>query len=748
MVDGLTTKFGLSRDWRLTKNTWQYRYAEFIEPLNAVAPWGRALPADNALADFDLYYNAKFREWHATGNPTAKGLLFYDGAVYPAWTHLEDFLGYARDKAERAYLPNFVLNLKRWTPPPEQGIIPQAAVQLPATYGGEAAYVGLWLPYASDDYRRAFLHCYVGEPEEAYNVLTEGWFLSEGPSTGANSQGMHEETWFFEYLEVWRDADGVLYGEGGEGRTFYCSHILVRLGTEAQDWWHYMSHDLRLTTGKWGLSFGGAQQWANITPITYGSQTGYPLAIAPSLAYPTVPKPLPDVSGVGGDADAWNDDPTWGALVTDVAGWTVTTTEATDATQRPLVTMTPATAAQHIRPVVWLATEQHPAIIGDETESEDVTTAGTHALKSMRLSFNSEYKGQSGSVTFHPSEEDDPRFPTFRENAACRLSIGWQTGAGAGIAVAETAHLYVRPGGVTRGRDGDMQTAGAPWLTLDLGDFADVRASRKQIIDVRQAAGMTIGEWTLMAANRMGIQSDYVYCDPALEDIVIPTNIEIPGTPVLAPQDGAGWLDHIREVERDASIRVGFNRPVAAMGGAWYTMVVDAGMPEYEHGVSAITYTLEADALTDSDVLYTVKAQASAEDFRNVLKASYGRKRSIRAGAADNAVVEWYWAEPLATRKLTVGDDWGVAITDTNATAPGEIAQRFALEHYKWQGKLFWTGPLRNDIKPDDFIAAGDLPGIDVDKGSVWQVVSVDMEANFADLDGELSVAAVLVYPN
>ena len=737
MVDGMVSTFGVHRDWRFEKALWYGPEFEYIDPLKAVAPYGLKQQIAMNPADWTAGGNDKFKSWYGAGNPSVLGTLFYDGNVYAAGTALTTFMGSLESDA-LADIPQLIIRRQSWVPPAGQGVIPQMTIAVHAEYETSAgvweeARVGLWLPLANEKYKSAFLHCYVGAWADTVDVFTQGFTLAEGPASGSMAQTEISEVWVWEYVEVWQDADGDLFGEYAIGREFIASHILIRNGNEPNNWWHYTSKHLRITAGSVLVAAGGCQQWFTIGQIQYGWAT--------ATCRPMYGPGIPQVAESGGGANAFNDDPTWGSVTSNVDGWTVTVTEDVGI-RRPVVTATPASAG-YTRPVVWFATESNPALISEEDASISIDTDTDNTLEELTVEYNDTYQGTQATARLRLSESDTARYDTWRENGKVELSLGWNDDAGAGLAKVKIAELYIKPDGLRRTRNADTGTASAPALEVSMGDYAEVRASRNQCIDLRQAGGMTVTSWAKMIGNYLGIKDALINVDAALADQYIQTTPDIPSLPNCVPQDGQEILNHIKEVQQVADIRVGFNRKIS---GTWYNMFVDAGPPDYVDGVSAIAYSIDTTSTAHDDLIFTAAAGLSSDRFRNVTKLIYGRPGKPLQ-IADKTQAEWYYAENMAARKLSVGDAWRVVLEDQNATDPGDLARKFEKEFYSKQGYLQWTGPLRLDIMPDDFVEIIALPGMLIPENAVYQVQRVTLSGNFTELAGTLEASLKLVYP-
>jgi len=741
--DGFTTVFGLSRDWRPSKDWW-LRGIEWVEPLKAFGPSGWYRPVAMDLGDWDVSMNTRWREITVAGNPPVTWLQFYDGSPYlwtdPAATVVGSLQATA---AADDYMPRVCIWLKRQTPPPGQQWVPQVTVGVQAlsrdTVGGAwtEGRVALYLPLqgdadsaAANRYDSCMLcHATLAEaPVGVYwDVFSAGRILSQGPKGPSASNKVIEEGWLLEYEEVWLDDDGTLWAEDDGTRTFIASHILIRhIGDSMGDWWVYSSDKLRLTTGdaandkpSISINVAGAIQTVNCTWINYGGVDGTAIA--------NRGEPI-------GHADQ-ETTATWDSLYSRATGWLVSTTGYAGygasiyapqvVTQRQWAYAYSGAEPWNIRPIIWCPTEDHAATVVPQGGTPEDTT-GHSDLKSITYTLNDRWKGAQGSADFWGA--DAALHSTWRENGMVEVSLGWQTGAGTDLEEQLVATAYIAPGGIKRGADGGE---GEPpyHLALDFGDFGATRAQAKAVIDMRQAGGRTVSDWAYAIANRMGQPSTMVSVAAAVASQLIPVH-EIPSTENLPAADGDSWLAHIQAVENAADIRVGW--------GTDGVMFVDAGSPDYEPGTSVIAFVLDETSVTPEDILYKLDATQHGAAYRNVLKATWGREDKRQT---------YYWVEPEADRLAGIGDDWPVVITDDDARYAGDIGARFNREHYDLQGGIKWDGPCRPGLLPDMFVRIDALSGVGVEVDSIYRITSHQLTMDVEGFDATSSVTAVLVYP-
>lgn len=755
-IYGLVTKYGYSRDWRCDVE-WEFRSAEFIQPLKAIAPTAVITPRDmsDTVAPWSdtSSPNDSWREIYPDWSTKALSYQFMDGSKYVPGD-LPNCIGSLRSGVwSREILPRFVLYVIRGVGPADQGIPQSVCVSVPSLFRRgddvwEPGRLTLYLPRVgpagdpSDQYDTAFLHNVfdsVRPPGEFIDVFNSGAIISQGPKASSAVQGSDREGWLFEYVEDISSFDG--------------GHILIRDLRNPERWWHYWHRQLYLASrsrfeslgipsggygyggdppgysedGRWWISIQGAVTAVNLTALNYGVCSG--------VAWPQEDRPLPDeVAANAVEANSWNhaSDPWESAASLPTSGWSVETDQEPEG-HRPRVTfLRTDDNAWHTRPIVWFSYENHPAVISGSGGSR-VGTMGTNYARQITWFWGRNWKGSQGQVELYPDCVE--AFPTWRENGDAILSLGWASGAGAGIETTPLAHCYVAQKGLPRRKPGG-QVIDRARVTVRLGAFDVVRLPGKTIVDVKQAGAITVGLWASMTANRLGIPATRVYVDPAIQSQVIQLG-EYPSAPVLDPGDGSAWSAHIAEVERAANIRVCWNV------GLNYDLWVDAGPPAYVPGVSHIALVIDEDTTTLPDFIWDLEHAQTLQQFRNFLKIVYG---------ARDARLEWYFSDTLARRTTTIGDDWPVVMSSDDVGAAGDLWGQFLAEYYRQpdfgvrQSLLAWAMPLRVDLFPDQFVQVVDCNYVGLVANGVYRILTHRLQANAETLDGESMLTAELVF--
>ncbi len=728
-ADGMISQFGTSLDWRFdpesSQGPWQGIGCEYIAPLRAMGPKGDTSPRDMTLTPADPW-----RLVNQSGNPTVKWVECTDGEVYSSEASATHTL--TIDMPTRSY-PNFALSLVRSAPPPGQGVPVYVAVTMQgevynqSTEAWDAGEISFVLPMEDADYglREPFLHA-IAPATPGYAYLTDGTIISRGRGGCAMRQGERRETWVFEYAlnDAYDASDTALSASTG-------AHFLIRNG-DGDDYWHCFRRDIRLTQGAdVTLTVCGAVTAVNLTPIRYTTGSASPVR---EHWLSRFTDGAPDYNVLA----QWATATTWGHVYQPAVGWTVTTADGAGPgrSRKPLLTFTltedeygyPAKkGAQYYRPIVWYCTMDIPAVI-DWEDGTISTTEGQGNMVGNTWEMDVTYRNGRGQAFFRQSQT--PLYTDWRVNGKASLTLGWDPLASYAIQAREIATGYIPPGGLKRTTDANATEPHA--LTVEFATFDEVRLRRKEVEYFRQAGGRTVLDWITAVANRTGFGGT-VSVAPGVADLIIPL-AELPSQPNLAPQDGDGWLQHIDEVCKATGLRVGFDDDGSGR------LFVDAGTPDYSHGISAIAFTLDHATANPEDDIYRLEPTNSAEEFRNRLLAIYGPSRYRQTYTA---------VESDAERLAGIGDDWNRVMVEDDADSPVEAFTRFIRDHYRMQQFVQWTGPLRPELRPDAFVQInGYDDDHDIPDGSIWQIVHVAHESHQEDEVGDAlsTIHAVMVY--
>lgn len=712
-VDGVVTLLPFSQDWRCSPS-WTLQGTEFIEPLGAIAPIGDLRPVDMTGADWTVNasYNQAVRSVYLSGNPAAYAAAFDDGSVYAAGTAETTYAAAMYTNA--SWAPNIVMQVARYTPPPGQGVTPQVKLIWEASIrvtDGALDRAGTWtdgwlsfyLPFGDSTYKRPLVHVNTGvAPTAPYST---GWVLSEGGETRDTGQGVTREGWVFEYIEDTAHFDG--------------GHLLIRNTQDNGSWWHVYHDCVRVKSGVIRLGMAGARMAVNVSPIYYSSSVPDDL-YATARDYWTLP----------GANTVWEDTAAWSTVDTTPVNWTTSVAAASGTGYRPAVTFAPGQTEMTTRPVLWFVSQDHaatitvPAGLGAEEDTD-----GDGLLQAVEITRDG-YGNISATADFGITTDAAEPYPNWVEQGRVVVNAGWQTGAGTDLAAADTATLYIMPGGVQRWRSGD-EFVGMPRLRLQLGDWFAARVDQTVIHDLRQAGGQTVSAWWHNCCHALGMDDTMISVDAAVADLVIPTGT-IPSRPNLAPQDGQSWRQHFDEVANAVDAGAG-----KKLRWGWDNQAfVDDGPPAYSHGVSTIAFTVDYDTATPETMPRRVERRHDGSRFRNSWKGRFGGDRfpQVTYVVADQ------------TNRNSAGGDYWEFYEDRDGGNSTNMAARFAREHGEAEEEIEFTIPGRVGLVPDEFVKVEDCPAVGITANSVYRVTRTTQRLDCMTGENTSTVRAVLVY--
>lgn len=773
--DGYISKFGHGWDYRNGENViksqdgaktpgWSLTGCEFIEPLKAIAPRGALLPQDMTLGSTSGKWaagdNTAFRETVIAGNPAVKFLEFYDGSVHQDTEALTDYSGSLLYTGNR--YPRGIVTLIRCSPPAGQEVRASIAISIPCEkYNGstwDAGYFTLVLPNNDATYTAPFIHEILSsEFTGKVDVLAQGRILAKGPAASAQKQGQWREQWVIEYED--------------DATNFAGGHILIRNSDNMEEYWHYYSRNLRLTTGAWSVSVQGAVTAINISPISYGGasmMTAYPQGefIFPSDADFEQVRTLGTVNsartnwtvtatesdsthleayststtyGVGAivhDNAAYPDRQAYRSIqaantnnaLTEAAWWEAYNGASYDDLYNPADTRLRVVFARtnsanwYERPVLWNTYEESAYTISGASATS-VDTDAAAMLESIEYTLNDDWRGATGSAKF--GTQATALYPTLAENAKVEVYMGWDDSASASLRSTKVATCYIAPGGIQRYKNTDMY--GLPSMSLSLCDFTTSRLGRTCILFQRQAAGQTITGWFTSCANAMGLPDAMVDVAAGIASTVIPLS-EVPGEATFAPKPGDSWQDHLDSVCNALGYRWGVDKDGSGK------LFIDAGRPVYEDGVSTIALEIDHDTLTMENVAYEIGIDRDFGKYRNMV---FVNRQDMEAGWAS-------WSDMSAE---------GVLFAHYSAQAnAGDLSASATMiynELHRGQATLKVTMPLRVDLRPDMFVQVVDCPEIGITANSVYQITEHKMRGGFngnsSEAESQLTMRFVAV---
>ena len=670
---GYPTQPHLSRDWRFEAD-WVMTGVEFIPELRCIAPAGNCTPLAQAISEWTLGGNERWREADMPGQHECLWLEYYDSTVYAAGTSAETFAGGIESSA--TYQPNIALHISRTLPPSGQGVPSQTSLTMYCQMWDGAAWqdgkATLMLPLENPRVTRPFLHTITPRPSGSYDVFNSGSIVSWAPDAATQAQDTQRLTWTVEYIPHPESTGG---------------WILLRNSVGLR--WLYHNTALRLVAGPLIVTCSGCRQSVNVTPVVYATDDNLSLQ-----AFPQYVCPLPTSSG-----NTWPSTAAWNGCASAATGWITQVSQMPGDVYRPLVQfLRGGSVNTHLRPIAWYCHETHAAAItsGGGTAS---STQGLHILNALSLSQNSKWRGASGTGEFVAAET--AQLTTWKEGGAVVINLGWQTGSGA-LAAENLLTAFIKPGGIKRETNEDF---GAK-LTVEFEDFG-AKLTRTKLVDVRQGGGLYAGDYFRLVADSLGVPAAAVDVAAACETMVIPYR-DLPSDPAFAPRDGVDPITFLDEV---------FTK---AMGLRWGTckdsthlMFLDEGAPTYAAGTSSISLHVTRAAVDETFLRH-------AAHSRNTIGFTNGIKLIV--GKGSTAQVS-YWVQPQTEREAGIGGiNWRAVRVDAAADAAAAIAS-LRLENYDALSDVIeFSTILRPDLKPDAFVMLDDDLQIGIPAGSVYQI--------------------------
>lgn len=719
--DGVVTQFGLSRDWR-PDGTWSGNWCEWIEPLGAIAPAGDGRPVNMTIGSNwvrDTSYGDKLRNVRPSGQVGADWVLHYDGSVHAPGT--STLTAGSATYSAAAMTPNLAVHIKRYTPPPAQGVIAQFmtrwSVMLRVSQDGSRYYLddnpltSAWVPgymmmieaWNDPRYTAPLLHVRATAEAEA-GIFDSGQIVSTSPWQVQTDQGPVQESFLIEAVPDYQ-----------QNKQFSGTHILIRR-SDTSDWWHFYDPRIRTIDGTiWNMACGAIVAY-NVSPMLYTGAEGV------CVTRPNTWQPLP-----GG---RWNETATWEVLASAPTGWETTAADAERSpysnlkVYMPQVTFTRSTsAAEKWRPVLWLVRETHAAV--NEVPAglpASTDTSGDGALHSLSWEMDYTWRHARGTATFLPATS--ARYTDWNEGGLVTVNFGWGSDQDTNYKTQDIANAYILRGGIRRWRRGN-EYRGQPMVSMELGDYVTHRLQETCIIDLCQAGGMNFLAWAQMVANRLGLPPAKLYVQEGIDAYTIPVFDPIPSRPHLWAQDGASWEQHIAEVCHACNVRWGWDQQ----------LFFDNGCPAYTPGVSVITAELEAGTTTQENLITEIVSELDDPNYRNSFKAHYGPE--------DRRRVTYKPAE-IALLQAEGGDSWAY-IDDQAANNEASLLAEYQREYGRTR-LIRYTGLLQPHIVPDMFVRLKDVDGIGQTDETVWRVIRHAMRLCNSPYQATSEIVAALVY--
>jgi hypothetical protein len=733
-------KLGYSRDWRFTRD-WKnvgsdisrfefYSVSKMHQgkdevEIGAIAP--RGVPLAMSLSQFAQGgANPAFSEIHSP----LPSILYYDGS-------------YANDLQTGTLTTDpmptdWHITIYRWLKVGLGGLVnPQVSVRMEcemmdSSGNWQPGYLSWVIPGCA-----VALNSFSGGTP-FLNLMSQSLWSDE--STGFDYKGQtvlqtdyqphiarDEHQWTFQYCTTQVGVPG---------------HFFFTLGV-AEARYHYYDPAVRLPAAykPIHITVGGAT-----TRITFGP-LNYALTTTPRITQAPMPSKLPD-HDLGGSV--FNQVATVSAMFTNPVGvttgiseWDVTPAIVnTDNGYLPTLTVQPKPGfggtsgpQVYVRPVIWYMTEDHPATLEITVPSTE-TTLGIGKLQKIELTETANYRGGNATVSFFRDDaaaiSGEPFWQNWQVNDRVTVKGGWQPTMDQPGVSQTLCQYYIRPGGLPVHVGND--TVGSPVLQMQVADFATVQMFKSVIVDFRQAANRTIGEWFRDCGLRMGVPSSEIDVAADVEALEIPGTVQNETDPTLQGSDGDTWQQHIDQVAHAMGLRWGCNKTVGK------TLFIDGGPAVYVPGTSTIALHVTKTA-TGTDRIYGIDVKSFTDEFSNAIKLIVGKGNDPRLTQTYH---RFDTPEQMAG---DVGRLWWTVIHAEATEDAARLVANWLRCNYNEAAQIINVRMIaRPDLVRESFVMVDDDFGNGVKPGSVFRIVERKLTLDATTNSGELEFLAVVVY--
>lgn len=760
---GMITQFGSAEDFRFDDiSKWELRNCELIPELNCLTFKGDSSPKsmENIFAltgrNSDVNWVVRYPDYT---NPVYSW-QFCDAKIYdPDTDDPEDYIGIISSSGFDDAAGNFALTVRRNNPPRGQLIDSLTFATIPDIRYDDLTntYVPGWLSLclpvgdskqSSDyEYTNPFLH-HIDLTEAAggiYDVFTEGIILAEIPIN--NLEAGSRERWTFEHVTDPNYFDGshiliksqkIENKKGKLNDNSGYTHIYdERITVANKTLWDALGLTYAATDEEWRVSCQGCVQTVNLSKINYSQKTLGKAFYKTGRLWRGPEHYLESATYLSAGA-RWTDlttQPTGTSVwVDNYTGW--------ESAIRPEVSLQHSGTKTDVRPFCWYITETNKAIIGNVEDTLYAWTEGLQTVTDLQWTWGEDYKNSTGSVGWQPTNIGSNPLPTPVDGARVEITAGWDAAAPAAVQKPLIPNIF---GWTDPAANPNRRSGGTDYihmvdskLNISSYDSAKLSSKKSQMIDFKQAGGMTVDAWAKYIGNRLGIPEARIYVDAAVATKNIKVN-EVPSKPSLEASDGTDILSHIQSVEDSTDIRVCWDKTND------FTIYVDAGKPHWTGNINDIKFILDEDTVNIYEIVLDVDSTFDTSNYKNFLKFKIGRHGKEEFG---------YLYDLLPTRSLNDLDDFQVYIEEADATTVNEVIYNYFKRHrpdgLNYGLKLKFSTMMRPDLRPDDFILISKLNGITQDESipGIFQILTHTITINAEELEGisEFTVAYVNTY--
>lgn len=715
-VDGKKTSWGIGRDWvaaepkilgRRTPDIagqygWDYDKGEFeyIVPLKAIAPKGKALFLDVNPAGYDVI-RGKWQVSPVTGKHMGRQWLqFYDGR--PGLLAAGEW-GYIMTKA--AIDP--VIHLVAWMMPPAEdetdptlleivfegdGSHPYYKVGVPRRVTSQAASGGM----GDEDPGRHTCPYLLGAPiGSGFKWVLVDEFRGGGGSGIPAEDGQEAR---FESIRLEYTEDGWLLVNFASSDTTwaYSGKWKDEDGEE---------HEFRLTPGKIGIAVCGQTLDFNLNLLEYGTD----LELKPSLFFHTL-------VGTYNQTRTYRQIRTINTGVTDIVGTYETPTAGVS---RPILTFSTTDVCQ--RAIFYRVQEYRDPTFGGAS-TVPIDTQDNPNLKLLRASghLNDDWRGLRLEAEVKALRDLVMIQPAV--NSKVRAYVSCNDGL--------TYHIQFTGYALEPESDRIPET-GLVEGRFEAADGIDARLIRHKV-----GHECSLSEWPIPDAyrhllNQGGVPLGMIFVDPSINP-----NPEIEG--------GMGTNYYLPAADPKGEAHLQF-RPEDNLPAALDTICRIRGL---EHGYNPFAghyfirkplvhvpgysdLTLDEDSIGAEDLILSFRAMRTAADYFNVLHVMIGEGWSAKA----KLFVDLASIAGLA-------DDWSEWVYEPDADDIELLARRLWNERKQLQDVIYWRTAHYPGLNPDNYVEVDEVSNVALLPGTIFKVVtknwSVENGKFIQELEGRI----------
>ena len=188
----------------------------------------------------------------------------------------------------------------------------------------------------------------------------------------------------------------------------------------------------------------------------------------------------------------------------------------------------------------------------------------------------------------------------------------------------------------------------------------------------------------------------------------------------------------------DTTVPDGLNQLVSSWGMVWGVDQNGTYFVRRPSTYSAYAWTLDDDSLTETDVIYELRAESTFDALNDGQPfVNYVFVRINRGGEEE---IAWRWdhdptniyrslSHHVSTNPYFIGDDWHHIFIGQDEASAEDLAARILQDRLRRQCTLNFTAPKKVQLWPDDYVRV-QATGIGVVNNSIFKITSKSWRAS------------------